>query len=267
MKKLTILLLVFVMAILVSCSSGGCEHSWKEATCSDPKTCTLCGKTEGTSIAHNWSEATCTTVKTCEDCGKTEGTVADHNWNAATCMSAKSCSVCKKTEGEPLGHTDGSTCLRCGENLSDWFVGEYTDEFDMPTGKKYIAIYGTDGEFSNSATSDSDLTAVLQIDGDNIGIMLWEYGRSLVKGVYDSTSYSITILDANGTRHNFTGTMTKGNTRVYFKSTDRAKIINILKQEGETMIYLKNSKYTVSTYLFALDTKGFSEAYQSAGLS
>ena len=292
MKKIIILHFVFVMVALASCSFNGCDHDWRAATCNEPKTCVLCGEKEGEAIPHNWSMATCTRPRTCFACNKTEGSVADHNWksatctapqtcrdcgetrgsfgnhnwNAATCTSAKSCRNCSKTEGNPLGHTNGSTCSRCGEKLSNWIQGEYKDEFDMPTGENYIALYGTEGEFSNSATTDSDLAAVIQIDTDNIGIMLWEYGHSLVNGVFDSTSYSITILDANGTRHSFVGTMTRGSTRIYFRSADRARIMNILRQEGDIMVYLINSQYTVSTYLFNLDTKGFSEAYQSAGL-
>lgn len=51
------------------------EHSFKDATCTSPKTCTLCGKTEGETLEHEWIEATSKAPKTCKLCGLTEGDV------------------------------------------------------------------------------------------------------------------------------------------------------------------------------------------------
>ena len=44
-------------------------HSWKEATCTTPKTCTKCGATEGNALGHNYVNGTCSR------CGESEG-----NW-------------------------------------------------------------------------------------------------------------------------------------------------------------------------------------------
>lgn len=187
--------------------------------------------------------------------------VCSHVWVAATCTEAKTCSKCNETQGSALGHTtDSGICSRCGENFSAWEIGEYNDEFDMPSGVKYI-ITDSYGTFSNSATSNSTLYAAVQIDQEDIGIMLWEYGSMLVKGVYDYESYSITILDENGTKHYFTGTIYQGGTRVYFKYNDRASVISLLQNNDSLKIYLKTSKYSVSTYLFEIETKGFYFAY------
>ncbi len=78
------------------------SHEWIEADCENPKTCKLCGTTEGEKGGHKWKEATCTDPKTCEICNKTEGTVASHSWENATCTDPKTCSVCGLTEGEAL---------------------------------------------------------------------------------------------------------------------------------------------------------------------
>lgn len=53
----------------------GCclQHDWKEATCTEPKTCAKCGKTEGESNGHSWISATVKEPKTCRNCGITEG--------------------------------------------------------------------------------------------------------------------------------------------------------------------------------------------------
>ena len=56
-------------------------HTWVDATCTTPKTCSVCGATEGDSIAHAWKAATCLAPKTCPDCGATEGEIGDHSIN------------------------------------------------------------------------------------------------------------------------------------------------------------------------------------------
>lgn len=40
------------------CAEG--EHQWKEATCTEPKTCTVCGKTEGEALGHHYVNNVCT---------------------------------------------------------------------------------------------------------------------------------------------------------------------------------------------------------------
>lgn len=50
MKKFVLLTLVLAMGLsMIGC---GCNHQWEEATCTNPKTCTLCGKTEGNVLEH-----------------------------------------------------------------------------------------------------------------------------------------------------------------------------------------------------------------------
>ena len=96
-------------------------HSWTAATCTAPKTCTVCGATEGSASGHTWKAATCTEPRTCTVCGATEGSASGHTWKAATCTAPKTCTVCGATEGAALGHnwkdatyTTPKTCTRCG---------------------------------------------------------------------------------------------------------------------------------------------------------
>ena len=51
------------------------DHEWVDANCTTPRTCSLCGETEGEALGHTWVEATCTTPRTCSTCGTTVGTV------------------------------------------------------------------------------------------------------------------------------------------------------------------------------------------------
>ena len=113
MKK--ILLFTIIISILTFLCGCGHEHTFKEATCTEPKTCTECGATEGEPLGHTWAEATCTEAKTCKTCGKTEGEPLGHNWMEATCTEAKTCKICGMTEGYSLGHsTEMGKCKRCG---------------------------------------------------------------------------------------------------------------------------------------------------------
>ncbi|MCD7821395.1 MAG: hypothetical protein LUG64_04205 [Clostridiales bacterium] len=129
-----VLSLAVLMGMLFSLSACGHEHTWVDATCTEPQTCSECGKTEGEALGHTWVDATCTAPKTCSVCGETEGEALGHTWVDATCTEPKTCSVCGETEGEALGHTisewtvskeatcseegeETGTCSVCGETV------------------------------------------------------------------------------------------------------------------------------------------------------
>lgn len=53
---------------------GYAEHNWTAANCTTAKTCSICGKTEGSALGHDWADATCTAPKTCKRTGCTATT-------------------------------------------------------------------------------------------------------------------------------------------------------------------------------------------------
>lgn len=131
MKKAILFPALIIAALLAGC---GCKHEWADATCTEPKTCELCGETEGEPLGHEWEEATCTEPKTCRNCGETEGKALGHSYEDATCTEPKTCSVCGETEGEPLGHqwapatVDApKTCELCGETEGEKVFFKTTD--------------------------------------------------------------------------------------------------------------------------------------------
>ncbi len=86
-------------------------HDWQKATCDDPKTCSRCNATEGAALGHDWQDATCDDPKTCSRCNATEGAALGHDWQKATCDTPKTCSKCNATEGTALGHDwQDATC-------------------------------------------------------------------------------------------------------------------------------------------------------------
>lgn len=104
MKRTVILaaVLALCLCVLTGC---GCKHEWVDATCEAPKTCTLCGETEGEVLSHSWQNATCETPKTCTSCGVTEGEAMGHSWLEATCDIPKTCATCGAEDGNAPGHT------------------------------------------------------------------------------------------------------------------------------------------------------------------
>lgn len=127
MKK-KLLLCVLTLAMILLLAGCGCDHEWYAANCTTPKTCSLCGETQGEALGHTWKDADCLNPKVCTVCKATEGEALGHTWKDADCLNAKVCSVCSLTEGEALGHdwleatTEApKTCSRCqlteGERL------------------------------------------------------------------------------------------------------------------------------------------------------
>lgn len=119
MKRIFALLLLLSMLSLNGC--GECEHQWSDADCETPKTCTLCGETEGEALGHAWQVADCVTAKTCVVCKKTEGDPLGHGWLSANCTTPQTCTVCNVTEGDALGHRmlaanfqEPPICFDCG---------------------------------------------------------------------------------------------------------------------------------------------------------
>ena len=60
-------------------------HTYTEATCAKPKTCSVCGETEGEPIEHTWEEATCKSPEKCNVCGEIRGEKLEHKFVYGIC--------------------------------------------------------------------------------------------------------------------------------------------------------------------------------------
>ena len=128
-KRLAVFLICLTVFVLCGCCLS---HEWQEATCTEPKTCSKCGKTEGEALGHIWEEATCVKPKTCSVCGEIEGEALGHQASPATCIEASVCSICGETVAKATGHkaapatcTEDPVCSVCGETVAkatghDW---------------------------------------------------------------------------------------------------------------------------------------------------
>lgn len=187
-----------------------CSHKlWANATCTSPRVCKSCGKTEGEPLGHEWEEATCTTPKTCQRCGE--------------------------TKGEPLGHQPGSwttevdyvdatskeirECEKCGEVV------------DTRNEKEITSFLG-DGSFSispegfierlNEEFSDipncSSMKASYELDDSGTGLELQIKNGSTLAGIggFFSDSSSQLLFSYLGSENCFK------NIVMYFENSDYA---------------------------------------------
>lgn len=113
---------------------GYAEHNWTAANCTTAKTCSICGKTEGSALGHDWADATCTAPKTCKrtGCTATDGSPLGHEW--ATDWTTDNnqhwhkcnrtgCTVIKDAENHIPDRTaatedDPVKCTKCGKVLT-----------------------------------------------------------------------------------------------------------------------------------------------------
>lgn len=117
---LVICCLAICLTLCLTACRDNCVHTYDNAC---DATCNECGETREVS-AHDYAAATCTAPKTCKICGATEGEALGHTWTNADCDTPKTCSVCGATDGNALGHTpeadDGDCttevkCTVCGD--------------------------------------------------------------------------------------------------------------------------------------------------------
>lgn len=111
------------VTVPTECTHEYAVSSERQATCTEKGsvvyTCALCGDSYSQTLAalgHDYSKVTCTEPRTCKLCGLTSGEALGHNFNEANCIRPKTCKICSATEGEALGHDfgDAGKCSRCG---------------------------------------------------------------------------------------------------------------------------------------------------------
>ena len=143
-------------------TTAACSHQWKEATCTDPKTCSLCGATDGQALGHNFEGETCVKDGVCSRCGEKQK-AKGHQWTDATCTTAKTCSICGETTGEPLGHTtNAGVCDRCGEVITSK-VEVYSDD--------KVTIYFRAADYTGvyfEVENHTDATITIQADSVSV---------------------------------------------------------------------------------------------------
>ena len=141
-------------------------------------------------------------------------------------------------------------------NLGIWELGYYVDDFGEKTEKGYIftQIFGN---FSNSATTNSDLKIHFIIDENNIRIQLFEYARNHpVKG---EGEIKFKVKDKNDEVHEIHASNGRnGYTEIY--SFDDKKLREILMLGGKVQfIGQTTGRGTPSIYNFTIQNANWLE--------
>ncbi|MBR5534387.1 MAG: zinc ribbon domain-containing protein [Ruminiclostridium sp.] len=170
---------------------------------------------------HTWEEATCTEPAECSTCGEKEaGSELGHDWMEADCTSPKACSRCDLTEGEPLEHTPGEwevvteattysageraiLCTVCGETLDSEEI-EQLPELTPDEYKAQCQSYSYDTIARNPGQYDGEYAKisgyVLQVQQDELyGLLLYTL-RVATVGKYDGVVYVSYTCSADDAR-------------------------------------------------------------------
>ncbi len=95
-KFFAVLSVISVVAVLTACGNP-CEkgHAWKEATCTEPEICEVCGLTNGEELGHNYGEPEIVREVSCSEVG----------------IKRYTCSSCEEIKDEEIpqkAHTPGN---------------------------------------------------------------------------------------------------------------------------------------------------------------
>ena len=169
--------------------------------------------------------------------------------------------VSKKNKDEyvtPYEYMAGITPI--GDN-GVWLVKNYVDEFGNPTDNIFIATTSI-GAFSNSATNGSKLLAGIIVNRNDVEINLLEYGSHPISVVGSSASIKVkmsvngeTIDVGEATFNKYTKRLTINNALPIFKT---------LAENSKVRMLITIDDYSLSKYLFDIDSAGFEYTYHEA---
>ena len=112
MKKISLILLSMLLIFTLAACGNKCEHTYDNAC---DATCNECGETREVG-AHDYNAADCDTPKTCKICGATDGEALGHTAEAddGNCTTDIKCSTCGAvlTSGKTqhIAHADDGDC-------------------------------------------------------------------------------------------------------------------------------------------------------------
>ena len=163
--------------------------------------------------------------------------------------------------GREAGNSEGeSFSIPVPTGTGSWEMKSYKDEFGEEGASKYLVLMGS-GVFSNSATTNSKMSAVLFMDktGD-FSFRLIEYNSCRVES---DDLYDYRIKDSEGEVHEMTLRNNNESGKMSsLLSDDKETIKKILNKGGIITVSVreKHAYSTPDTYLFKLDVTGYSKA-------
>lgn len=136
-----------------------------------------------------------------------------------------------------------------------WAVIETKDEFGFPTGETIMASPVT-GEFSNSATTGSELTGAISLSqgmsGTTMTLMLYEYGQYVA--TFTGANVDFSAATANGERL-VSGKAVNNVNSISIYNQNTTKIIDALARGEDVLIAIEGTY--LSRYVVHVPALGF----------
>lgn len=162
--------------------------------------------------------------------------------------------------GREAGVKDGEEFnIPVPTGTGSWELRAYKDEFGEKGVEKYLLLIGS-GVFSNSATTDSKMTAILYMDKDDFSFKLIEYDSSVAK---TDDSYTYRIKDSEGGVYEMTLYNSDSSGQMSTWGAEHFKKMEEILSKGGTItvsVREKNAYSTPDTYLFKLNVDGYEKA-------
>lgn len=155
------------------------KHSFSTATCIKPATC-ACGLIQGSTVGHTWIDASCTAPKTCSVCRATEGSTKAHLFvdkKCYYCGESQPLTEVEKFENElaskfkqvDIGIDTWNLSFEVYVNTSDIFGYDFWIQVDWGT----VNVSPYDLEHSISYTQEEKNFAISKLK--NVQIEIFEY--------------------------------------------------------------------------------------------
>ena len=171
-----------------------CSHSWKDATCFAPKTCTKCNATEGSALDHSYENGSCT------KCGEEDNRVpfTDNVWQ----MDA--------LNGNQLYKINLDCYKGIGMvNVSIWSENGQTGDPYQFEGKNYYENgFGGEAELSYTENGDTINLNVTTYDGSASGTLTLKRANA--------TQYTVTAITGTIVSSNITNAIKVGSAFTVF---------------------------------------------------
>ena len=151
---------LIIVSILLSATSCCWKHEWVEATCTEPRTCSKCGQTEGSKLGHDIDLLAGQVIA--------EPSCTESGLVSYKCLR---CNANIEKEMEPLGHSFGiektirkATCTQTGQLETQCSRCGYVEYRDIPKLRHaYVdgvcSVCGNFEEINLSMTSSEKKTA------------------------------------------------------------------------------------------------------------
>ena len=279
--RVSLLSLMLVLCMMVGLSSCNlfCQHQWTDATCTTPKTCSLCSKTEGAALGHTGGTATCSKKAVCTVCNAEYGDFAPHAFteeiikdetlkSAATCTSAavyyKSCTCGAVSTnandvflGGRVGRHQyvGNVCSICGFEAGDIYYFNFAESFFINEGfslkiKDFILETETDRpNYVGTQKINSVNVAELELYYKN------EEFSGGAHGIFNATSFNSTAVQT----YEFSALISDG--YVYISANSQGETVTMRYSVDELLdnimrSYMSGSSNTVKSALipFVIET-------------